>query len=288
MKSKQSLNFIKRKFGKIRLYDVLKKLADFNDSRALFYKMLFMVCLILAVLVLVTNVYKTPKVTDKGNEGIAESKSVSVEGMVLKEVSVVVDAGHGGNDWGTHFGSIKEKSLNLDIALRFGKLLEDKGINVIYTRKKDKYVNVRKRPMLANDSDATLYISIHNNNLPGNSMHQGTETLYASSVSSRFKSMNDKKLAEIVESKLTGALGTQRGGIIKRTDLAVLHHTKMPAVIAEIGYLSNKSDRSKLKSKNFRQKAAEALCDSVMEALSDMGAYKDKNGKWMVYEIDQE
>ncbi|MCX8130950.1 MAG: N-acetylmuramoyl-L-alanine amidase [Clostridia bacterium] len=198
------------------------------------------------------------------------------------EVVIVIDAGHGGEDWGTYYGSVKEKNINLSIALRLGPLLKKHGIRIAYTREKDEFIGLRERAELANTLNAALFISIHNNRMPGNPKYKGTETLYAAAANHRFDTMTDKKLARIIQNELVDKLKTYDNGIIYRPELAVLRRTSMPAVIAEIGYISNSSDREKLSTETFRQKTAEALEAAVLKALEEMGAGKDASGKWMV------
>lgn len=199
-----------------------------------------------------------------------------------KEVIVVIDPGHGGEDFGTYYGNILEKDLNLDISVRMGSIIEGAGINVLYTRTEDKDVELDERAYMANNLDAALFISVHNNSMQDNPGYRGTETLFCPSQNPVYDSMDGKKLAEIVQRNLVSVLNTVDNGIIERPNLVVLRKTKMPAVIAEIAYLSNASDRELLKQDEFRQKAARALADSVFEALEVMGAKKDEDGVWKV------
>ncbi|HOM01265.1 MAG TPA: N-acetylmuramoyl-L-alanine amidase [Acetivibrio sp.] len=201
-----------------------------------------------------------------------------------KEVIVVIDPGHGGEDLGAYNGTFYEKDINLDISLKLGELLEELGVKVVYTRKTDVFIDLDPRVDLANRLDATLFISVHSNSMPDNSDYRGTETLYCPPVNPKYSKMDGKKLATIVQKELISALGTVDNGIIERPNLAVLRKTVMPAVIAEIAYISSPSDRAKLKDTAFRQKAAQALADAVMKALDEMGAVKDENGGYTIIE----
>lgn len=201
---------------------------------------------------------------------------------IKKEVKVVIDPGHGGEDLGATKDLLYEKDLNLDISLKLGKLLKDLGINVIYTRETDIDVGLDERVNIANNIDATLFISVHNNYMPNDSGYKGTETLYCVPLNPVEGKMNGKKLADIVQKKLVNTLKTVDNGIIERPNLVVLRKTNMPAVIAEIAYMSNSSDRAKLIDDGFRKNAAEALSEAVMEALDFMQAKKDEDGKWTV------
>jgi len=223
--------------------------------------------------------------TDNSNEVVnaGDTDGTSHAGEIKpKEVIVVIDPGHGGEDWGAYSGTLYEKDINLDISLKLGKLLEDLGVKVVYTRETDVFVDLDPRVELANRLDATLFISVHSNSLPDNSEYKGTETLYCPSSNPRYSKMDGKKLATIVHKELINALGTVDNGIIERPNLVVLRKTVMPAVIAEIAYISNPSDRAKLADDAFRQKAAQALANAVMKALDEMGMVKDENGNYMI------
>ncbi len=96
-----------------------------------------------------------------------------------KDFTVVLDAGHGGNDPGAIGRTAKEKNINLSIALAVGKLLKssDPSINVVYTRRKDVFVTLQDRAQIANKCGADLFVSIHTNALPkGRNTTMGTET----------------------------------------------------------------------------------------------------------------
>lgn len=207
---------------------------------------------------------------------------VTVEEKKPKEVLVFIDPGHGGEDWGTYHGDIYEKEVNLDVSLRLGKLLKSVGINVAYTREKDDFVELRKRSDMANEHDAALFISIHHNKMPDNPGYRGTETLYCTSGNTPKGVIDGKRLAAVIQTELVKMLRMTDNGIIYRPNLSVLRHTEMPAVIAEIGYISNSSDRARIASPEFRQKASEALYNAVIKVLGEMKAYKESDGKWML------
>ncbi len=81
----------------------------------------------------------------------------------LDKFTVVIDAGHGGKDPGAVSNGYYEKIIALNTSLKLGKMLQDKGINVVYTRKRDVFVNLFERANIANQSDAQLFLSIHCN-----------------------------------------------------------------------------------------------------------------------------
>ena len=202
-----------------------------------------------------------------------------------KEVIVVIDPGHGGEDLGACNGTLCEKDINLDISLQLGEILDELGVSVVYTRDTDVFIDPAPRADFANELDATLFISVHSNSIEDYPDYRGTETLYCPPPENpRYSKMNGKKLALIVQKELIKALGTVDNGIIERPNLAVLRRTKMPAIIAEIAYISNSSDKAKLADASFRKKAATALADAVVKALDEMGAVKDEKGAFVIIE----
>jgi N-acetylmuramoyl-L-alanine amidase len=184
-----------------------------------------------------------------------------------KDQLVVIDPGHGGTDPGAVYGGINEKDLNLDIAKRLNELLKSKNIKTYMTREDDVFVGLYERAYIANDMKATLFVSIHNNAYY--TKYKGTETLYYPQVTSS-SGFNGKRFAQIVQDELIKALGTHNRGIVERPNLVVLKATKMPAILAEIAFMTNSEDLANLKSEEFRQKAAQALCDSIIKALGEV------------------
>ncbi len=271
---------------------ILKTNADSHLRIKLFLVLVSVVFMFYCVSTVVENKYSNKKTaylpddtlinqTDTNNKnGSAENTGIKV--IKPREVTVVIDPGHGGEDWGTYYKDIYEKDLNLDVSLKLGGLLQKSGVKVVYTREKDEFVGLRERSDIANKLEADLFISIHHNKMPDNPYYKGTETLYCPSGNTAQDTMNGEKFAAIVQKELVKTLGTIDNGTIYRPNLSVLRHTKMPAVISEIGYLSNSSDRDKITSPAFRQKAAEALSSAILKTLEKMEASKNTDGKWML------
>lgn len=171
---------------------------------------------------------------------------------------VVLDAGHGGTDPGATYGK-DEKWYNLDITLRLEKLLKEKGVNVKLTRSSDVFVGLDERAAMANEWGADVFISIHNNSL-NKDMH-GTMTFYYPGSST------GKIYATIIHNDMLKNLGSNDLGI-KSANFVVLRKTKMPAVLVEIGCLTNDQELARLNTEEYRQKAAESLCESILKILS--------------------
>lgn len=179
---------------------------------------------------------------------------------------VVIDPGHGGSEPGAVYDGINEKDLNLDIAKRLNELLKSNNVKTYMIREDDSYISLYERAYIANSLNASLFLSIHNNAYY--TKHKGTETLYYPSKVST--GLTGKKFAQIIQDDLVSTLKTTNRGIIERPNLVVLKATKMPAALAEVAFMTNSDDMSKLKSESFRQKAAEAMCRSILKALAEL------------------
>jgi N-acetylmuramoyl-L-alanine amidase len=132
-------------------------------------------------------------------------------------------------------------------------------------REDDSHVANFERAYIANTLGAKLYLSVHNNAMDDTS-YGGTMSLFYP-VGSNKSSFNGSIFADIVLKKLIGKLGTTNRKAIERPNLVVLKATKMPSVIAEIAYITNSTDRANLQKETFRQKAAQALAEAVIESL---------------------
>ena len=172
---------------------------------------------------------------------------------------IVIDPGHGGKDPGatTKIG-VYEKDIALAVALKVGALLKD--YEVVYTRTEDVYVGLSERALIANQAQAGLFVSIHCNSA-NNDAANGVEVYHHKRASE-----SAKDAAEVIYNKLLSVSGL-RGRGVKSKDLAVLRETKMPAVLIELGFISNSGDRAKLTDFAWQDEAAKAIVDGIIEAL---------------------
>jgi N-acetylmuramoyl-L-alanine amidase len=160
-----------------------------------------------------------------------------------------LDAGHGGSEPGAVSGSIREADLNLELTLILGNILEANGFNVLYTRTSNTDLSIKERVDFANNKGADLFLSIHHNSF-GDSSVRGVETLYSTSEQS--KNTNAVKMSRILAERITNNIAANvnfknRGHKI-RNDLPVIRDTKMPAVLIEAGFMSNKVLMASIKS----------------------------------------
>lgn len=178
---------------------------------------------------------------------------------------VCVDAGHGGRDPGAlGTDGTSEKDINLDIALRLQDLLRNNGAMVIMTRSTDEYLTLQRRVDIANSSGAMVFVAIHSNALADHDKRlniRGTQMYYYHK--------NDG-FAATMQSELTAALGIGDAGTFER-GFAVLRGTNMPAVLAEIAYLTHPDDLELLKNPAFRENAARGLYNGLLSHLGGRG-----------------
>ena len=208
---------------------------------------------------------------------------------------IVLDAGHGGWDIGTvGRKGLLEKDLVLDIVARLGKLLEKNlHADVIYTRRNDAYVALEKRAEIANLAHSDLFLSVHAN-YSTDSAARGVETYYTRTYSSvkartpeldtsaanlqpidwtsvdiRQKVLRSREFASSVQHALFGAIAAKTSGIrnrgVKEASYVVLTGTTMPAILAEVSFVSSPADEDMLQNAAYRQQIAEALYKGVAQ-----------------------
>jgi N-acetylmuramoyl-L-alanine amidase len=232
-----------------------------------------------------------------------------IRALGLKIGKIVIDAGHGGHDTGTIGpNGLMEKDLVLDVALKLGKLLEDRmGAEVIYTRDDDTFIPLETRTAIANKEQADLFISIHANS-SSDSTARGIETYYlnftssadALEVAARENAVSEKSIHELqdlvkkialrekieesrefaldVQKSLYSGLVLKSPGLqnrgVKRAPFIVLIGANMPSILAEISFVSNPTDERKLKTNEYRQRVAESLYKGVSKYVSGLSGVK--------------
>jgi len=220
---------------------------------------------------------------------------------------VVVDAGHGGKDPGAQGNGLREKELNLKVALNLAERLKKKGFTVRLTRDSDFYLKLKERTDLANTADADLFISVHTNALPKGRHARGVE-IYIMALPTDKDAMDlalfeNRELAEDASAshaaadkrtqlllKILGDMqqnakishsmefaevlfssGKKQGLNMRRIAQApffVLRGAGMPAVLVEMGYITEGSDAKLLASQGFQDRMAEALAQGAADYLN--------------------
>ncbi len=246
-----------------------------------------------------------PKPADEPSKG---SQSLT-RALGLKVGKVVIDAGHGGHDTGSIGPSgLREKDVVLDVSQRLAKLIKSRlGAEVLLTRDSDEFVDLNARTALANKAGADLFISVHANSFTNHAV-RGVETYYLnfttdpwalkvasrenaaasktvhelqdllSKIAMKEKVDESREFAQRMQGVLFNGLSTTTKGLkdrgVRQAPLMVLIGAKMPAILAEIGFLSNPTDEKLLQSSKYRQQVAEYLFEGIESYISSLSSHK--------------
>lgn len=172
--------------------------------------------------------------------------------------TIILDAGHGGANPGATYNGRQEKDDALRLTLAVGRLLENAGMNVVYTRTDDTYDSPARKAEKANASGGDYFVSIHRNSSVYPNQYTGVESL----VYSRYGTA--ARMAENINENLQ-AIGFVNHGVSERTNLVVLNRTQMPAVLAEVGFINNDSDNALFDSR-FGE-IAQAIADGILDSI---------------------
>lgn len=173
---------------------------------------------------------------------------------------IVLDAGHGGIDGGTQAGDIIEKDVNLAITQKVAVLLKEAGAAVTMIRETDEYVDLADRSYLGNQTSANLFLSLHCNYYEGDSSISGLEVYY------HRNSETSKQYAEA----MTGLMKDTNTIHIRdasQQNMQVLRNSSMPALMVEMGFLSNPEECANLTNDLYQEFLARLLTSTVVEAL---------------------
>jgi N-acetylmuramoyl-L-alanine amidase len=228
------------------------------------------------------------------------TKKTALAARYIKKI--VIDAGHGGKDPGAIGQSgLKEKSVTMDVVKRLKLLLEEKGFDVVLTRKADNFISLPKRVDISNNSKADLFVSIHANanrerdlsgfeiyHVAANSDHfdrrrQGSLSLSRYGVNSSSVCGDSLILRAVLwdliraycreesvelASCICGVIGRQLEAPvlgIKSANFRVLKGARMPAILVEIGFISNNDEEDLLRRGSYRQQIARGITDGIID-----------------------
>lgn len=169
--------------------------------------------------------------------------------------TVIVDAGHGGHDQGARacFGA-PEKMLTLDTARRLAAVLRSSGMHVIETRTGDYFVTLGRRTAISNESGQAVFVSVHYN---------WTKRRGAEGIEVYYNSRRSMRLAANILRETLGAYHACNRGI-KSGRFHVLRNNRRPAVLCELGFVSNPGDNRNLQSAAARQRLAERVAAGIL------------------------
>lgn len=210
---------------------------------------------------------------------MANFSAAEASSMPLTQKTVIVDAGHGGDDGGAiGIDGTVEKDINLDIALKLEKILKFYGFNVIMTRTQDvmtcddgldslrkrKISDIHNRFELMRKNPDAIFISVHQNKFEDSSQH-GTQVFYSGNDE------RSKELAEAIQTSVTLTLQRKNDRVVKKSGSGIylLYHAKIPAVLVECGFISNSDEVKNLKDESYRMKLAILIADGLLKYLSN-------------------
>lgn len=194
--------------------------------------------------------------------------------------TVMLDAGHGGVNPGAVYEGRQEKDDALALVLAIGPILQNNGIDVLYTRTTDVYQTPLQKAELANEADVDYFVSIHRNSFPEDNVVSGVESLVYDLSGVKYE------MAQNINAQLE-TVGFVDLGVKARPNLIVLRRTKMPAVLVEAGFINSDTDNM-LFDASF-QAIAQAIADGIIETIDvqpetlesrysvQVGAFRNRN-----------
>ncbi len=181
-----------------------------------------------------------------------------------RRVLVAIDPGHGGQDPGAvGIGGLQEKNVVLPVSLRVAQLLREAGVDVVMTRSDDRTLDLEPRVVIANNANATVFLSIHANAISIDRPDvNGIEIYYASE--------SGRQLATIIHSYTLPASGFDDRGI-KSARFYVIRNTNMPAALIELGFVTGQNDAPKLRDPAWQERMAQAITQGILQYLRQTG-----------------
>lgn len=178
----------------------------------------------------------------------------SISGLFAGDFrTVVIDAGHGGQDVGGQWGRVYEKHLALDTAVRLERHLKNMGYRTVMTRRSDYFLTLPQRCQIANRYRDAIFVSIHFNYTWKQEV-SGLETFY-------FNSEGQKIANQVQNSLIRFTRSIDRNEKFAR--FYVIRNTKMPSILVEGGFVSNEAERKRMKTARFREALARAVADGI-------------------------
>lgn len=173
---------------------------------------------------------------------------------------IVLDPGHGGSDPGAIYADVNEKDINLSVAQKTAQLLKNEGYEVVMTRDEDVFEELSDRAAAANRYSNPVFVSIHCN-ASDNPESFGVETYNAR------ESKKGKEFGKVIHKELLKSTGADDRGTHER-NFVVLRETACPAVLVEIGFLSNEGERNRLTEDSYQNKIAVGIAQGIINYIN--------------------
>jgi N-acetylmuramoyl-L-alanine amidase len=184
----------------------------------------------------------------------------------LSSQTIILDPGHGGTDSGAVGNGLKEKDVVLKTGLQVNNLLKKTPFNVKMTRSTDTFIELKNRSAFAKNNDGDIFVSIHAN--AASASASGTETYYYSAGNPHVA--DSKLLAAKIQARMLAAWDLKDRGV-KSDNFSVLRENNMPAALAELGFISNAGDASKMKSDYSMKIMSNAIYYGILDYYKAKG-----------------
>lgn len=174
------------------------------------------------------------------------------------EITVVLDPGHGGVDEGCARGGVREKEVNLSIALRVRERLKKLGYQVVMTRDADESMSLGERIQAGEEARGDIYVSIHQNS-SNLSKVNGLEIYY----SAQNAESDSKRLSELIHQDVLSNTGAKARSIFEWEEIRVIREAEMPACLIETGFLTNAAERRRLADPSYQDQMADGIAAGI-------------------------
>lgn len=228
-----------------------------------------------------TNKSETGNTVDK-NTGQSAVNSEYAQGITKATAAdkgkiIMLDAGHGGSDPGAigvlDGKEIYEKDLTLSITYKVKAILEANGYTTSMTRTGDTLPSLSERPAQANDENCTLFVSVHINSAAAKEAY-GTEVYYSDENNDDSYGITSKKFADnVLKGMLKYMKSYDRG--VRMANWAVIRRSNMPAVLLEVGFISNEAELRKMCSDDYQNKVATGIAEGIINTVHYAAVPKD-------------
>lgn len=188
------------------------------------------------------------------NQVLTPSEKPLIKQRKSGEKVVVIDPGHGGIDCGATRSGIYEKDITTDVSKRVAAILRSNGYKVYMTRDEDKTVELKERVDFTEEIQPDIFVSIHVNSSEGTTA-TGIETHYYHDYSI--------PLAKDVHTSMIKHVDSVNRGLLK-SRFYVINHTTMPAILVEIGFISNETERTEMVKDKRKQATAKGIAEGIM------------------------
>lgn len=199
------------------------------------------------------------------------------DAAAMSEMTILIDAGHGGFDGGATANGISEKDINLSVAKKLRERIEGGGGRAVMTREEDvstadeertdgssaKKSDLKRRREMIKESGANMFISIHMNKFP-QEQYWGAQVFYSKTPE------ESRRLGEAIQAALPRVLIDGNTRVAKAADsgIYILKNTEIPAAIVECGFISNPEEAERLKTEEYQSKLADAIYEGICDFLN--------------------